>query len=375
MFKAIFEHLPAASFSCDAEGVVVAWNEAAERLYGYKRQDAVGCKIVELIATPDSNDEEEGLIRQVFSGQELTGIKRSRRCADGRLLEVLTTFYPIRDLQGKVSRVVLVESKTVDLSGAEALRESHERFLTVLDSLDSGVYVADMETYEILFANQKMRNYFGNIEGKICWQVLQHGQSGPCDFCTNDKLLDADCEPTGVYAWEFQNTINGFWCEIRDRAIRWVDGRMVRLEIAMDITERKRAEEALRESEVRYRLLAENATDVIFTMDTNLQFTYLSPSVTNLTGYEVEEAMALELGEFLIPSSLDEVTEVLTEELVVEETPGKDLGRSRTLEFEIKRKDGSTICIEAKAAFLRDKQDQAIGILGVARDVTERKRA
>lgn len=375
LFKAIFEHLPAASFSCDAEGVVVAWNEAAERLYGYKRQDAVGCKIVELIATPDSNDEEEGLIRQVFSGQELTGIKRSRRCADGRLLEVLTTFYPIRDLQGKVSRVVLVESKTVDLSGAEALRESHERFLTVLDSLDSGVYVADMETYEILFANQKMRNYFGNIEGKTCWQVLQHGQSGPCDFCTNDKLLDAEGEPTGVYAWEFQNTINGFWCEIRDRAIRWVDGRMVRLEIAMDVTERKLAEEALRESEVRYRLLAENATDVIFTMDTNLQFTYLSPSVTNLTGYEVEEAMALELGEFLIPSSLDEVTEVLTEELVVEETPGKDLGRSRTLEFEIKRKDGSTICIEAKAAFLRDKQDQAIGILGVARDVTERKRA
>jgi len=377
LFKTIFERLPLASFSCDAEGVVLDWNEAAERLYGYKRQDAVGCKIVELIATPDSNDED--LIRQVFSGEELRGIKLRRRCADGRRLEVLTTFCPLREAQGKVGRVVLVESKTADFSGAErmrvqealreseerfrqlaenikevfwltdwinnkvlyvspayeeiwgcspqslldnprswiynihpddrdrvynsfkqnaeiglydeiyrvvpkdgeirwihdrafpihdetgrvwrvvgisaditdikraeeALRESHERFLTVLDSLDSGVYVADMETYEILFANQKMRNYFGNIEGKTCWQVLQQGQSGPCDFCTNDKLLGAEGEPTGVYAWEFQNTINGFWCEIRDRAIRWVDGRMVRLEIAMDITERKRAEEEL----------------------------------------------------------------------------------------------------------------------------------
>ena len=59
-------------------------------------------------------------------------------------------------------------------------------------------------------------------------------------------MLNADGEPTGVYVWEIQNTVNGFWYEIRDRAIRWVDGRIVRLEIAVDITERKRMEEEIR---------------------------------------------------------------------------------------------------------------------------------
>ncbi|MEA3312704.1 MAG: PAS domain S-box protein, partial [candidate division WOR-3 bacterium] len=71
LFKTIFERLPLASFSCDAEGVVLAWNEAAERLYGYKKEDALGREIVDLILLPDESDEEEDLIRQVFSGHEL----------------------------------------------------------------------------------------------------------------------------------------------------------------------------------------------------------------------------------------------------------------------------------------------------------------
>ncbi|NIO69950.1 MAG: PAS domain-containing protein, partial [Anaerolineae bacterium] len=132
-----------------------------------------------------------------------------------------------------------VETKTGEL------KESHERLLTVLDSLEAAVYVADMETYEILFVNKYLRNLFGDVVGKTCWQALQVGQSGPCDFCTNEKLLVASGEPSTVYGWEFQNTVTGRWYEIRDRAIRWVDGRIVRLEIAIDITERVRAEEEL----------------------------------------------------------------------------------------------------------------------------------
>ncbi|HDH28892.1 MAG TPA: PAS domain-containing protein, partial [Euryarchaeota archaeon] len=120
----------------------------------------------------------------------------------------------------------------------EALRKSHEALLTVLDSLDAAVYVADMDSYEILFVNKYLSKIFGDVVGKICWQTLQTDQSGPCSFCTNKKLLNADGEPTGVYLWEFQNTVTGRWYEIRDRAIKWVDGRTVRLEIATDITER-----------------------------------------------------------------------------------------------------------------------------------------
>jgi PAS domain S-box-containing protein len=135
----------------------------------------------------------------------------------------------------------------LDLSLSEKIKKSNEALLTVLDSLDAAVYVADMGSYEILYVNKYLHKIFGNIVGKTCWQVLQANQTGPCEFCTNKKLLSNDGTPTGVYVWEFQNTLNDHWYDIHDKAIRWIDGRMVRLEIATDITKRKRAEEQVKE--------------------------------------------------------------------------------------------------------------------------------
>jgi two-component system response regulator HydG len=124
-------------------------------------------------------------------------------------------------------------------------QESHRRLLTVMDSLDAAVYVADLETYEILYGNKYVRDLFGDVVGKICWQVLQVGQSGPCGFCTKERLLTPDGEPAGVNVREFQNKVTGKCYEVRDRAIRWVDGRTVVLQIAADITDRKQTEKDL----------------------------------------------------------------------------------------------------------------------------------
>lgn len=125
----------------------------------------------------------------------------------------------------------------------DALSRTHQMLLTVLDSLDAIVYVADIQTNELLFLNRFSRDIFGDGVGKPCWQVLQTNQSGPCEFCSNDKLVSAEGKIQGMYAWEFRNTVNGHWYDIRDRAIPWIDGRVVRLEIATDITEKKVAEE------------------------------------------------------------------------------------------------------------------------------------
>ena len=133
---------------------------------------------------------------------------------------------------------------------------SYRSINTILDSLDAMVYVADMDTYELIFCNKYGRDVFGEVQGKICWQVLQEGQDGPCDFCTNHRLLDEDGEPTGVYVWEFQNTIDKSWYQCRDQAIRWVDGRIVRMEIATDITQRKLVEEELKAARDRAEVLA-----------------------------------------------------------------------------------------------------------------------
>lgn len=74
--------------------------------------------------------------------------------------------------------------------------ESHERFATVMNSVESSIYVADMETFEIFFINQHLRNLVGDVEGQICWQTFQTSQKGPCPFCTNKHLVK-NGRPTG----------------------------------------------------------------------------------------------------------------------------------------------------------------------------------
>lgn len=138
------------------------------------------------------------------------------------------------------------------LPDPQLLEDSHpattayRSLAAILDAIDALVYVSDMQTYEILFINQYGKNTWGDARGKQCWAVLQSGQSGPCAFCTNPQLVDAAGQPTGVLVWEFQNTVNGHWYQCRDQAIPWIDGRLVRIEIATDITDLKNNVQALK---------------------------------------------------------------------------------------------------------------------------------
>jgi two-component system NtrC family sensor kinase len=140
----------------------------------------------------------------------------------------------------------------------------------------------------------------------------------------------------------------------------------------LEITERGRIEETLRESEKRYRLLAENATDVIWTVDVNnpTQLTYISPSVNRLLGYSVEEAITKKMEEIFTPASFNVALETLAEEQISSRT---EPSRARTLEVELIRKDGSTVPVEINGSFIHDNQGQPVDILIIARDISERK--
>jgi len=102
-----------------------------------------------------------------------------------------------------------------------------------------------MDTYKILFMNKHMKEAFGvDQKESTCWK-LTRGQSGPCENCTNDKVLDDKGHPAGVYVWEDQNSVTGKWYINYDRAIKWVDGRFVRIRVATDVTQLKQTEAAL----------------------------------------------------------------------------------------------------------------------------------
>jgi len=137
-----------------------------------------------------------------------------------------------------------VEERTAELHRANAeLRNTQARFATVLDSIDANVYAADMATHEILFANRRMVEHFGeDLIGGQCFRALR-GQAEPCPTCTNESLLDENGRPTGVVTWEGRNEPTGDWYVHHDRAVEWVDGRYVRLQVATDLTVRKEAEE------------------------------------------------------------------------------------------------------------------------------------
>jgi PAS domain S-box-containing protein len=248
----------------------------------------------------------------------------------------------------------------------EEQKNALDRFRTVMDSLDALVYVADMNTYEILFINRYGRDTFGDVEGKICWQALQSGQNGPCDFCTNDKLLNDRGEPKGIYAWEFRSTVNDQWYDCRDEAIRWTDGRLVRMEIATDITDRKRAEQALQESEDRYKTLVENSPTCIYVRQGG-RFRFVNKRMIELSGYSREELLNMPIFDIIHPEDRQRAQQQVAR---------RDAGHrpSEILQYRIVTKTGDLLWAESFGGIQVDYEGKP-AVMSSFIEISDRKRA
>lgn len=122
------------------------------------------------------------------------------------------------------------------------LTKSNEQFKAVLDSIEAIVYVIDIETYEVLFVNQFTRKLFGDITGQKCYLALQEGLARECEFCSINDLLNKN---TDTVVSQNQNTKNRRWYKTHDKLLQWVNNRTVKVQIAIDITEQKDANENL----------------------------------------------------------------------------------------------------------------------------------
>jgi PAS domain S-box-containing protein len=140
-----------------------------------------------------------------------------------------------------------------------ALTESLARLTTILDSIDTVAYITEPQTYEIQFINRYGRQLLGELTGRICWQSLRSDQEGPCSFCANQDLLPPDGLPGVVGTRDYGNATTS-WHHTTLQAIPWTDGRVVRLGIANDLTDRKKADFSLDEWELTFDAIDEVVT-------------------------------------------------------------------------------------------------------------------
>lgn len=181
---------------------------------------------------------------------------------DGRIFERLSSPLIVED---QVSGRIWSFRDVTEYKRAEAaLRVEHERLISIFDSIGEAIYVSDIHTHEVLYANRELKEMLGfDPIGQKCYHALQHFEM-PCSFCSTPILEQLRGRP---YRWEYHNPVLDRDFVLFDRLIRWPDGRQVRFEMAIDITERKRVEASLRDSEARYRNLFEAANDAIFVIE------------------------------------------------------------------------------------------------------------
>ena len=367
-FRRLFNEAPigAAIVSLNYRFLVV--NEELCRITGYLAKELTSLSFCD-ITHPDDLTDDINKTRQL-EADEIDHFNMDKRYLrpDGSVVWISLSVRLIRNRNGRATNFLAMMIDINDRKRAEeALRDSEQRFSQVLNGLDALVYVADMKTYEIVFINTYGKNMWGDIKGKICWQAIQADQAGPCEFCTNSMLIGPDGNPTESVVWEFQNTVNKRWYNCRDRAIYWPDGRIVRMEIATDNTERKLAEMALQASEERYRTLVENASDMVYRTDENGCFTFVNPATLRITGYEEEDIIGKHYKMMVRPDMFKEAITFFANQLI------KKI-KNTYYEYPIITKDGHELWIGQNLQLIME-DSHVTGFQAVARDITEHKKA
>jgi len=251
-----------------------------------------------------------------------------------------------------------------------ALNLERAQLLSLFDSIQEPIYVADMENYSIIYANLAMQRAYDNqnLLGEICYRVLMN-QEQPCEHCTNPALKAIAYEP---YVWEFYNPVLNRYYRIVDRMITWPDGRDVRFEMAIDISDYKQATRELQTEKERLRVTLHSIGDGVISTNRVGIVVMMNEVAENLTGWWREEALGRPLNKvFRIfdehtyqpqPVQLGQAVQSLTSQ-------GTPVNHAILLD-----RNGIERPIDYSASPIKDISDNILGAVLVFRDVTEQKK-
>jgi diguanylate cyclase (GGDEF)-like protein/PAS domain S-box-containing protein len=378
LFDALIESTDGAIVTTNLAGVIRSWDGTAERMYGFSAEEAVG-QPLSLYVPADRAGETVRCLHSVASGDRVGPVETVRIGRDKTRMHVSFTASAIHDPPGRIAGALFVER---DIAALRAVEESlvasrveladSQEFLDKAERLSqTSSWTLQLTPETLLVCSPESYRILGLAEGTPMSVELFFSFVHPDDRQQVETAMTLALTEHRAYEVEYRMVC-------ADQSTRWVHswaeaefdalGEPLRvLGVVQDITERHHTDEALRASERRFRLLAENARDLIFryTLVPEAGFDYVSPSSTAITGYTPEELYAdASLSSALItPLALQQI-----EDLVAGRRP-------EPVDIAVHRKDGTLVWVSHQLTLEHDAAGELIAVEGIVRDVTDRKRA
>jgi PAS domain S-box-containing protein len=295
------------------------------------------------------------------------------------VITLLAALYKLRRTQRRLATLnANLEKEVFERTADLATQTAHLRNFYETPLIGMAISSPEKNFLEVNSAMCQMLGYTAADLQALNWSDLTHPDDLEADLTQFNRLLAGESDAYTLDKRYIRRDGAVIWASMAVDCVRRQDGSPERfVAMVQDITERKQAEHALRQSEAKYRLLAENMSDVIWTMDAEtLRFLYVSPSVTRLRGYTPDEILAEPLDAALTPEGAKQVKALLAQRIaLLTEDEAKNKERFYVEEVEQPCKDGSTIWTEVVTMVWRNHMTGRIEVHGVTRDISQRKQA
>lgn len=309
--------------------------------------------------------------------QKKTDAEKAKKLEELRLKKLLE----LSRMKDESTRTVL----NFALKEAIKLTESRIGYIAFLSKDESQATIKTLSSGKIPPHGMEDKKLVYNIEDIGIWMEL--AQTGKPLVVNDFENLSAELKKgfppqhTAVSRILTIPVIDGkkivAFAGVGNKLIDYIESDIRQLRLMMDglwkNIQQKKAEMSLRDSERRYKLLADNATDVIIVVKLpDLKYSYVSPAVEKLLGQPAEEMIGQKMGRNLTPDSLEKISRIISEEIKIEHS-SPEAEQHRTVELEIIKEDKTAIWGEVNARFLRNRHGELVEILGIIRDISKRK--